>query len=536
MAGPHFVTEKILEKQAEAILAVAFTPDGKTLATGGRDKNVKVWEVKSGQLLKTLQGHTDWVFAVGISPEGNTLVSGSRDFTARVWDLATGKCLREYKGHREGVRAILITADGKRVVTGSDDGTIQIWDINSGTTINKFSVPGGYVLSLAFTPHEARVIAGNQSGSIIILNIHTGQVEREIKAHGPWVTAVCVTPDGKWVLSGSLEWKAFVHSIETGEKVWDFVGHYGPVYSTLLTQDGKYCFIGTSEKVVEIADMTTGHVIRKLAGHQHKITALALTKDGSVLATGSEDGTARIWRNDTKEWEPSLRQKLDNILASGNAKVTRRDGKAGEDFKQALGVAEELGDIEFQARVKGTMKEFEALKKQFEKEEHERRAQEKRKMEEEIVANIKKGMESVKYQSGDEQSFLKEFQSLQDQLKKSRIYYAYEQADVLNTLLTQRIQEIQRGIIKRIVLTLGTRYNRLLMVEIAEKCEVSDVELTTTTVLEMIKQKEIVAEYFTSSQTVVFDQAANNDALNQFIKNLDAEFQGWSASTDKKKV
>ncbi len=185
--------------------------------------------------------------------------------------------------------------------------------------------------------------------------------------------------------------------------------------------------------------------------------------------------------------------------------------------------------------MKARLKEFEVLRRQIEKEEHEKRAQEQPKREEEIVAGLRTAMEGIKYKQGEEVSFLKEFQSVLDQLKRARIYYAREPADSLFKHLTQRIQEIQSGIIKRNVLTLGTRYNRLLMVEIAEKCEISDVELTKTTVLEMIKQKEIAAEYFTSSQTVVFDQAANNDALNNFIKDLDAEFQGWNTSMEKKK-
>ncbi len=535
MAGPHYVTDKILPKQAEAILTVALTPDGKTLVTGGRDNKVKVWDVKSGQLLKTLEGHKDWVFAVTVTPDGKTLVSGSRDFTARVWDLGTGMYQREYKGHREAVHAVLITADGKKVVTGSEDGTVQVWDINSGTTLNNFKVPGGYVLSLAFTPNEKKLIVGNQSGAIIILNFQTGQIEREIKAHGPWVTGVCVTPDGKWVLSGSLEWKAFVHDITTGEKVRDFEGHYGPVHVVLLTPDGKYSFIGTSEKEVEIADMNAGRVIRKLSGHERTVSALALSKDESILVTGSEDGTSRIWRNDTKEWEQTGSQKINTILTAANEKIARRDAKAGDDFREALAVAREMKELEIQGQIEVKIKDFETLKRQFEKEEYEQRAQVQRKKEGEVIVLIKTAMERIKYKQGEEESFLKEFQSLQDQLKRARIHYEYKDAEVLFKVLTERIQEIQRVIIKRIVLTLGTKYSRLLMVEIAEKCEVSDVELARATVLEMIKQKEIAAEYFTSSQTVVFDQAANNDALNQFIKNLDAEFQGWSSSTDKKK-
>ncbi len=536
MAGPHYATQMIFEKQTEAILAVALTPDAKTLVTGGRDKKVKVWDVKSGRLLKTLEGHTDWVFAIAISPDGNTIVSGSRDFTTRAWDLSTGKCLREYNGAKEGVRAVLFTSDGKRIITGSDDDEIYVWDFHTGAMISKIQATEGYVLSLAFTPNEKRLIAGCQSGAIVIFNFATGQIERKIKAHGPWVTTLCVTPDGKWVLSGSLDYKAFLWDISTGAKVRDFIGHHMSVYSAQITPDGKHSFLGTSEKVVEIADLATGHVIRKLTGHQDKVSAITLSKDGNVLATGSEDCTVRAWRNDTKEWEFAVHKKFDSILAGGNEKVGRKDRKAEDDFKQALVVAEELGDLELQAQVKIKIKDFEALKKQFEKEEHERRAQESRKREEEILATIEKAMKDVKYQPGNEQAFLKEFQGLRDQLNKARIHYAYERADALNALLTQRIQEIQHSIIKRIVLTLGTRYNRLLMVEIAEKCEVADIDLTTKTVLEMIKDHEIAAEYFSSSKTVVFDQAANNDALTKFIKDLDAEFQGWNTSIEKKKT
>ena len=100
----------------------------KRLPSGGDDQNVRVWDVKSGQCLKTLQGHTGWIRSVAFSPDGSVVVSGSEDRTVCVWDRNSGQCLLTLQGHHSSVWSVAFSPDGNTVISGSDDGTVKIWN------------------------------------------------------------------------------------------------------------------------------------------------------------------------------------------------------------------------------------------------------------------------------------------------------------------------------------------------------------------------------------------------------------------------
>jgi WD40 repeat protein len=113
LAAQEAKLRKTLKAHAFGVYSVAFSPDGKTLASGNHDETIQLWDVKIGVVLRTLRGHTSWVRAVSFSPDGKTLASGSRDRTIKLWDVKTGKELATLKGHPEGVNAVAFSPDGR---------------------------------------------------------------------------------------------------------------------------------------------------------------------------------------------------------------------------------------------------------------------------------------------------------------------------------------------------------------------------------------------------------------------------------------
>ena len=147
--------------------AVAVTADGRYVVSGSDDHTVKVWELESGRLLRSLEGHRGWVRAVAVTADGRYVLSGSNDRTVKVWELESGRLLRSLEGHRGWVRAVAVTADGRYVVSGSDDRTVKVWELEGGTWRLLFW-NDAHIGSLALSPDGRSLACGDSWGRVWI--------------------------------------------------------------------------------------------------------------------------------------------------------------------------------------------------------------------------------------------------------------------------------------------------------------------------------------------------------------------------------
>ena len=145
---------------------VAFSPDGKLLATASADKTVRLWEMPTGRLQGTLKGHTDAVSAVAFAPDGKSLASASFDGTVKLWDVTTREVRRTLRGHRGAVLAVTFSADGKTLASGGVDSDIRLNDPATGKTMAVLTGHKSWVNAIAWSADGKRLATASSDGTV----------------------------------------------------------------------------------------------------------------------------------------------------------------------------------------------------------------------------------------------------------------------------------------------------------------------------------------------------------------------------------
>jgi hypothetical protein len=181
---------------SEAVQSVAWSPDGRCVATGSSDGTVKIWDAKSGRALNSLEGHGDWVRSVAWSPDGQRLASGSDDQTVKIWDAKSGRALNSLEGHANLVLTVAWSPDGQRLASGSGDQTVKIWDAKSGRALNSLEGHANSVLTVAWSPDGQRLASGSSDRTVRIWDPGSGKAVHVVETATP-SSSVAWSPDGR---------------------------------------------------------------------------------------------------------------------------------------------------------------------------------------------------------------------------------------------------------------------------------------------------------------------------------------------------
>jgi WD40 repeat protein/serine/threonine protein kinase len=279
--------------------AVAFSPDGKMLASGGDNStsahNLKVWDSTSGTLRWTAAAHAALVSCVAFSPDGRLLASGGYDNVVKLWDPTSGRELAAFTAHTGALRCVAFSPDGRFLASGGKDKVVHLWDIAAGHLVRTLDGHLDQVRAVAFSSDGRNVVTSEDEQWVRFWDVASGRELRRFMDTSP-VLCAAYSPDGRglaWGMEdGHLRWQ----DLGTGQ-VRTFAGkHAGEIRRLAFTPDGRRIATGGADGKVRLWDTEAGSELLTLSAGSQPINCVVFSPAGDCLASASHAGAIRVWR------------------------------------------------------------------------------------------------------------------------------------------------------------------------------------------------------------------------------------------------
>ncbi|MEO0434392.1 MAG: TIR domain-containing protein [Cyanobacteria bacterium J06656_5] len=320
------VEKNRIEGHTDAVWSAVYSPDGQTIASGGFDRVIRLWDQDGNPIGQPFEGHTDEIWTVAFSPDGQTIASASSDSTVRLWDLQ-GNQLSRFEGHRGHVKTVVFSPDGTILASGDQSGVIKLWDRQGKSrTLQSEDKEESTVWSLAISPDGTQIVSGRDDGLIHLWTVQ-GQLLKTLRGHTGAIITVAVSPDGRLIASGGSDEIIRLWD-QQGNLLQELEGHTDSVMSLTFSPNGQWLISGGNDNTVRVWSRDGQPVGPPLIGHDYYVYSVAVSPDGGTILSGSEDSTLRLWDQQAVLQRQSIRVHdgaVNGMATNGEMLVTGSD-------------------------------------------------------------------------------------------------------------------------------------------------------------------------------------------------------------------
>ena len=308
------------------IWSVAYSPDGQTIAIGGEDSTITLWNIHTDER-RVLQGHHFWIWSLAFQPipptpnpsafgtslskggkggKGGILASASYDLSIRLWDTDTGECLNTLRGHQHILFGIDFHPQGEILASASYDYTIKIWDVETGECLRTLEGHTKSNSSVAFNSDGQFLASGSGDRTIKLWDVETGKCLKTLRGHEQSIRTLKFAPDKNILASGDNNQVLKLWDVEGGKCLKTWQGYTDFMLTTAISPDGKLLASGSSDKTVRIWDLKSEKLI-STGTHDGSVWMVDFSPDGQTLASCSEDETIKLWNVNTVKHQKTFK-------------------------------------------------------------------------------------------------------------------------------------------------------------------------------------------------------------------------------------
>ncbi|MFE8005092.1 AAA family ATPase [Streptomyces sp. NPDC057418] len=293
LAASHLRTR--VDAHTDTVRHIAWSPDGRRLATASRDGSARVLDARSGQSLHVLPSDGAMVESVAWSPDSAYVATAGRERVVRIWDAVSGEPVRLLTGATDIVRQVAWSPDGRHVAATSKDCVVRVWEAGTGSLAQELEGHRNDVWGVTWSPDGTRIASASHDQTARVWVLATGTADVVLEGHTDFVEGIAWSPDGRSIATGSGDHTARIWDARTGALRLLLRGHTDYVWNLAWSPDSRALASASSDHTVRLVSAQDAKVLAVLRGHTDTVWGVTWSPSGTQLATSSTDGSAIVW-------------------------------------------------------------------------------------------------------------------------------------------------------------------------------------------------------------------------------------------------